>query len=73
MNHLAPPIASFVERSKHYAAQAKLQPSTVSRKLFNDGKYLARLEAGGDIGVQTLREAEERLARLEHDLAEAQA
>lgn len=65
---LVPTIAAFVERSKTYAERAGLKPSTVSRKIFNDGKYLDRLAGGGDIGVQTLEQAEERLAELEESL-----
>lgn len=68
MTTLAPAIATFVERSKAYASKAGLRPSTVSRKIFNDGKYLDRLSAGGDIGVQTLESAETKLAELESEL-----
>lgn len=62
---LAPPIASFVKRARAYAAAAGLELSTVSRKIFNDGKTLGRLEEGCNIGVYTLESAHKTLAKLE--------
>ena len=38
-------IAALVTRAKAAAEAAGLSVSTVSRKLFNDGKAIARLEA----------------------------
>ncbi|GLQ21231.1 sulfate adenylyltransferase subunit 2 [Algimonas porphyrae] len=43
--------------------------STVSRKLFNDGKTVARLRDGGQLTPRTLDRAQMRLAELERELA----
>ncbi len=50
-----------IERLLHlidaYAAAARLSPSTVSTKIFNDGKRVALIRAGGDIGTRQLARA----------------
>jgi sulfate adenylyltransferase subunit 2 len=43
--------------------------STLSRKLFNDGKTVARLRDGGQLTPRTLEKARERLDALERDHA----
>ena len=70
MSDLAPSVASFLERSRTYAQRAGLAPSTVSRKIFNDGKTLDRLASGADIGVNTLATANDKLGALERSLGE---
>jgi sulfate adenylyltransferase subunit 2 len=58
-------ITVLVTRAKAAAEAAGLSVSTVSRKLFNDGKAIARLEAGGQCTLRTLETARARLAELE--------
>ncbi len=58
-------IDSIIERAKSAADSTGLSVSTVSRKLFNDGKAIARLENGGQCTLKTLETAKERLAALE--------
>jgi len=43
--------------------------STLSRKLFNDGKTVGRLREGGQLTPRTLEKARERLDQLERDYA----
>jgi len=64
-------LEQLIERAERYAATAGLSVSTVSRKLLNDGKGLARLKAGGQVTVKTLGEAERRLAQLERAVSSA--
>jgi sulfate adenylyltransferase subunit 2 len=58
-------LKDLIERAEGHAARAGLALSTVSRKLFNDGKGLTRLKAGGQITIKTLEDAERRMAELE--------
>ncbi len=58
-------IDALINRAKAAADKAGLSHSTVSRKLFNDGKAIARLEAGGQCTLKTLETARARLAELE--------
>ena len=58
-------ISAIVERAKLAADATGLSLSTVSRKLFNDGKAIARLENGGQCTLKTLETAKTRLAALE--------
>ena len=58
-------IADIVARAKSAAVQSGLSVSTVSRKLFNDGKAITRLENGGQCTLKTLETARERLQSLE--------
>lgn len=60
-------IESLLNRAKTAAEHSGLTLSTVSRKLFNDGKAIARLEAGGQCTLKTLETARARLAELEGD------
>ncbi len=66
-------IANLVSRAKAAAVRNRLSVSTVSRKLFNDGKALARLEAGGQCTLKTLETARARLAELEGAAAKTSA
>ncbi len=58
-------ISDLVARAEKIADQAGLSLSTISRKLLNDGKGLARLKAGGQCTLKTLETARQRLAELE--------
>ncbi len=58
-------ISDLVSRAEKIANQAGLSLSTVSRKLLNDGKGLARLKSGGQCTIKTLQSARTRLAELE--------
>ena len=58
-------ISTILERAKSAAEATGLSLSTVSRKLFNDGKAISRLEAGGQCTLKTLEAAKTRLAALE--------
>ncbi len=58
-------ITSLLAEAKAAAETTGLSLSTVSRKLFNDGKAIARLEAGGQCTLKTLETARTRLAELQ--------
>jgi sulfate adenylyltransferase subunit 2 len=62
-------ISDLVARAEKIADQAGLSLSTVSRKLLNDGKGLARLKSGGQCTLKTLETARMRLAELEQSYA----
>ena len=56
---------------KRWPRNAGSRSSTVSRKLFNDGKAIGRLRGGGGCTVKTLNTAEARLAALIAEKMEA--
>jgi sulfate adenylyltransferase subunit 2 len=58
-------IDELMKRAERLAERDKLSLSTVSRKLLNDGKGLARLKAGGQLTLKTMDAALTRLAALE--------
>lgn len=58
-------IDELLARAERLAVASDLSLSTISRKLFNDGKGLARLKAGGQVTLKTLDVAHARLADLE--------
>jgi sulfate adenylyltransferase subunit 2 len=60
-----PTIAELMTRAEQLADRENLSLSTVSRKILNDGKGLARLKAGGQVTVKTLETAFEKLRVLE--------
>jgi len=62
-------ISDLVSRAEKIADRAGLSLSTVSRKLLNDGKGLARLKAGGQCTLKTLETARGRLVELEQQHA----
>lgn len=64
-------LDQLVSRAETLATRTGLSLSTVSRKLFNDGKGLARLKAGGQCTLKTLETAQARLAALETETASA--
>ena len=58
-------IEDLITRAETLAAQSGLSLSTVSRKLFNDGKAIARLRDGGQCTLKTMETARARLTELE--------
>ena len=58
-------IDDLVSRAERYASTHNLTLSTVSRKLLNDGKGLARLKAGGQCTLKTLERALTLLTDME--------
>ena len=60
-------IEDFLKRVDVLADQTGQSVSTLSRKLFNDGKGIARLREGGQMTIKTLDAALEKLLGLEQD------
>lgn len=61
-----PRISAFLRRCDALCASATWKRSTLSTKLFNDGKRLDQIADGGsDIGIGRLARAEAELATLE--------
>jgi len=58
-------IAELLQRATALAADSGQSLSTISRKLLNDGKGLARLQAGGQCTLKTLERAVDQLQALE--------
>ncbi len=58
-------ISELVSRAEKLAGQTGQSLSTISRKLLNDGKGLARLKDGGQLTLKTLESAAQKLAELE--------
>lgn len=58
-------LTNLTQRAERLAADCGLSLSTVSRKIMNDGKGLARLQAGGQCTLKTLERALRRLVILE--------
>lgn len=58
-------IADLVARAERAASALGQSLTTISRKILNDGKGIARLAAGGQLTVKTLAAARKRLAELE--------
>ena len=58
-------IHELVAKAQTVADNTGLSLSTVSRKLFNDGKTIARLKDGGQCTLKTLETAKARLRTLE--------
>ena len=59
-----PDIQTLLDGARAYADSSGASLSTVSRKLLNDGKGLARLEAGGQVTEKVLLRALSRLGEL---------
>lgn len=59
-------IETLLTRAEALAAKSGLSLSTVSRKLFNDGKTITRLRDGGQVTLKTMEAAQARLAELEN-------
>ena len=62
-------LQRLLGRAEAFADAAGLSLSTVSRKIFNDGKTIARLKGGGQCTMKTLAAAGARLADLERAAA----
>jgi len=62
-------IETLITRARAAADATGLSISTVSRKLFNDGKAIGRLQNGGQCTLKTLNNARERLAEIEAGVA----
>jgi hypothetical protein len=60
-----PRLSAFLARCDSVAHLLRLKRSTLSTRLFNDGKRLDQIATGGDIGIRSLAGAEDRLAELE--------
>ena len=60
-----PTIDELMKRAETLAKRDNLSLSTISRKLLNDGKGLARLKAGGQLTLKTMDRALTRLSALE--------
>lgn len=60
-------IQDLIARAETVAASSGLSLSTVSRKLFNDGKTITRLQDGGQCTLKTLETARARLSEMEQD------
>ena len=60
-------IDTLIARAERLAAIRGLSVSTVSRKIFNDGKTIARLQSGRQCTLKTLEAAEARLDELEQE------
>ena len=58
-------LESFLQRCQAFADASGLSLSTVSSKLFNDGKRLRSVGAGADLGVRLMAKAKEALEDLE--------
>lgn len=65
-------INNLLDRAEMAAKRANLSISTVSRKLFNDGKGISRLRAGGQCTLKTLETAKQRLNALEAEISGGQ-
>lgn len=65
-------IDELVERAERLASRSNRSLSTISRKIMNDGKGLARLKGGGQCTLKTLEEAFGRLDQLEQTTAPAE-
>ena len=64
-------ISDFVKRAETYADATGQSLSTVSRKLLNDGKGIARLKDGGQCTLKTLEGAITKLDALEKSSKDA--
>lgn len=58
-------ISDFLSRVDEFAEQTGQKTSTLSRKLLNDGKGIARLREGGQLTMKTLENAMTILSELE--------
>ncbi|MEL6379097.1 MAG: sulfate adenylyltransferase subunit CysD [Pseudomonadota bacterium] len=63
-------ISDLISRAERFADGNGLSLSTVSRKLLNDGKGIARLKGGGQCTLKTIETAFERLSALENGAPE---
>lgn len=66
-------LDQLLRSAEQYAERSGLSISTISRKLFNDGKTIARLKSGGQCTLRTLETAQARLAELAAEVSAAPA
>lgn len=65
MSHIDPRLCAFISSCDAVASAMKLQRSSLSKRLFNDGKRLDSLADGkSDIGIGRLARAEEELREI---------
>lgn len=64
-------IQTFLNRCDEVATKRRISRARLSTLIFKDGKRLAALHNGSDVGVQTLERAEKVLAELEAAAPEA--
>lgn len=62
---------TLISELERFAEQSGQSVSTLSRKVFNDGKTLARLSDGGQLTPRTLSKAQARLEELKREDAGA--
>lgn len=55
-------LEAFLDLIDRYCSSVKLAEATVSSRLFNDGKRVANLRCGSDIGIRRLHQALEWLS-----------
>jgi hypothetical protein len=67
MAETVPSLSAFLTRCDVVAAGLGLKRSTLSTRIFRDGKSLTQLHQGRDIGVRRLAKAEAELAELEDE------
>ena len=60
-------IADFLKRVETLSELTGQSQSTLSRKLFNDGKGITRLRDGGQMTIKTMDAAMDKLSQLEAD------
>ena len=60
-------ISDFLERAERFSSESGMSLSTLSRKLLNDGKGIARLQEGGQCTLKTLETAVSKLDKLEKE------
>lgn len=74
MAQLDPRLAAFISRCDTLAPRLRLKRSSLSVKLFADGKRLDALATGeSDIGIGRLARAERELSALEGSAPQAAA
>lgn len=66
-------LKTFLERVADFENRAPWAESTLSRKLFDDGKTLGRIRRGGNVTVRTMERARARLDHLESTLPKSEA
>lgn len=66
MTQIEPRLSAFVERCDKIVARGSMKRSTLSLKLFMDGKRIDALASGvSDIGIRRLAKAERELSAFE--------
>lgn len=65
MSELPEPLTGFLSRCDTVAEKLGIKPSTLSLRVFRDGKTLKQIAAGRDVGVRRLAEAERALTAIE--------